>query len=91
VLAAAVAAVATRAVASEAAAIVVATVVAVVMATDVVIIVVDVAVAMVAGFVVAVGLQLWLLLLFIRCQFHQHFISSFCAKILLPKNYKPKL
>jgi hypothetical protein len=25
------------------------------------------------------------------CQFHQHFTSSFCAKILLPKNYKPKL
>ncbi len=24
------------------------------------------------------------------CQFHQHFMSSFCAKILLPKNYKPK-
>ncbi len=26
-----------------------------------------------------------------RCQFHQHFMSSFCAKILSPKNYKPKL
>jgi len=26
-----------------------------------------------------------------RCQFHQHFKSSFCAKIILPKNYKPKL
>jgi len=26
-----------------------------------------------------------------RCQFHQHFMSSFCAKILLPRNYKPKL
>ncbi len=25
----------------------------------------------------------------IRCQFHQHFMSSFCTKILLPKNYKP--
>jgi len=25
------------------------------------------------------------------CQFHQHFMSSLCAKILLPKNYKPKL
>jgi hypothetical protein len=25
------------------------------------------------------------------CQFHQHFMSSFCTKILLPKNYKPKL
>ncbi len=25
-----------------------------------------------------------------RCQFHQHFMSSFCAKILLPINYKPK-
>jgi hypothetical protein len=25
------------------------------------------------------------------CPFHQHFMSSFCAKILLPKNYKPKL
>jgi hypothetical protein len=24
------------------------------------------------------------------CQFHQHFKSSFCAKSLLPKNYKPK-
>jgi hypothetical protein len=26
-----------------------------------------------------------------RCQFHQHFMSSFCAKTLSPKNYKPKL
>ncbi len=26
-----------------------------------------------------------------RCQFHQHFMSSFCAKILSPKSYKPKL
>ncbi len=26
-----------------------------------------------------------------RCQFHQHFMSSFCAKLLSPKNYKPKL
>ncbi len=26
-----------------------------------------------------------------RCQFHQHFMSSFCAKILSPKKYKPKL
>ncbi len=26
-----------------------------------------------------------------RCQFHKHFMSSFCAKILSPKNYKPKL
>jgi hypothetical protein len=25
------------------------------------------------------------------CQCHQPFMSSFCAKILLPKNYKPKL
>ncbi len=25
------------------------------------------------------------------CQLHQHFMSSFCAQILLPKNYKPKL
>ena len=25
------------------------------------------------------------------CQFHQHFMSSFCAKILSPKNYKAKL
>ncbi len=25
------------------------------------------------------------------CQFHQHFVSSFCAKVLSPKNYKPKL
>ncbi len=24
-------------------------------------------------------------------QFHQHFMSSFCAKILLAKNYEPKL
>jgi len=24
-----------------------------------------------------------------RCQFHQHFMSSFCAKILLPKNTNP--
>jgi hypothetical protein len=27
----------------------------------------------------------------VRCQIHQHLISSFCAKILSPKNYKPKL
>ncbi len=26
-----------------------------------------------------------------RCQLHQHFMSSFCEIILLPKNYKPKL
>jgi hypothetical protein len=26
-----------------------------------------------------------------RFQFHQHFMSSFCAKILSPKNYKPKM
>jgi hypothetical protein len=26
-----------------------------------------------------------------KSQFHQHFMSTFCAKILLPKNYKPKL
>jgi hypothetical protein len=25
------------------------------------------------------------------CHFHQHFMGSFCTKILLPKNYKPKL
>jgi hypothetical protein len=25
------------------------------------------------------------------CQFHQHFMSSYCAKILSPKNYKAKL
>jgi hypothetical protein len=25
------------------------------------------------------------------CQFHQRFMISFRAKILLPKNYKPKL
>jgi hypothetical protein len=25
------------------------------------------------------------------CQFHQHFIHSFCAKIFSPKNYNPKL
>jgi len=24
-------------------------------------------------------------------QFHQHFMSSFCANILMPKNYKAKL
>ncbi len=24
-------------------------------------------------------------------QFHQHFMSSFCVKILSPRNYKPKL
>jgi hypothetical protein len=24
-----------------------------------------------------------------RCQFHQHFLSSFCAKILLPKITNP--
>ncbi len=24
-----------------------------------------------------------------RCQFHQHFMSSFCAKIILPKNTYP--
>jgi hypothetical protein len=24
-----------------------------------------------------------------RCQFHQHFMSSFCAKIILPKKYIP--
>ncbi len=26
-----------------------------------------------------------------RCQFHHYYMSSFCAKILLPKKYKPKL
>jgi hypothetical protein len=26
-----------------------------------------------------------------RCQFHQHFMSSFCTTILLANNYKPKL
>jgi len=26
-----------------------------------------------------------------RWQFYQHFMSSFCAKFLSPKNYKPKL
>jgi hypothetical protein len=26
---------------------------------------------------------------FPRCQFHKHFMSSFCTKIVLPKNYNP--
>jgi hypothetical protein len=26
-----------------------------------------------------------------RCQFHQHYKSSFCAHIFAPKNYKPKM
>ena len=26
-----------------------------------------------------------------RCQFHQHFMSSFNADFLLPKNYKSKM
>jgi hypothetical protein len=26
-----------------------------------------------------------------KCQFHQHSKSSFCANILVPKKYKPKM